>query len=43
VREHVADGRVLRLVESFLKAGMLDGLRTWTPESGAPQGALLIC
>jgi RNA-directed DNA polymerase len=41
VRKHVADGRVLALIETFLKAEILDGLRQWTPESGAPQGAVL--
>jgi RNA-directed DNA polymerase len=41
VRERVADGRVLRLVESFLKAGIFDGLEEWTPEAGTPQGAVL--
>jgi RNA-directed DNA polymerase len=41
VRKYVADGRVLALVEAFLKAGIFDGLREWTPESGAPQGAVL--
>jgi RNA-directed DNA polymerase len=41
VGERVADGRVLRLVESFLKAGIFDGLEEWTPEAGAPQGAVL--
>lgn len=41
VRKHVGDGRVLGLVEAFLKAGILEGMRQWTPESGAPQGAVL--
>ena len=41
VRERIADGRVLSLIESYLKAGILDGLTEWTPESGAPQGAVL--
>ena len=41
VRQHVADGRVLGLIESFLKAGILDDLQCWTPERGAPQGAVL--
>jgi RNA-directed DNA polymerase len=41
VRKQVADSRVLTLIEAFLKAGILDGLREWTPESGAPQGAVL--
>jgi len=41
LRERVADGRVLDLVESFLKAGILDGLEETEPEMGAPQGAVL--
>lgn len=41
VRDRLADGRVLALIESFLKAGILDGLKEWTPEVGAPQGAVL--
>ena len=41
VQQRIADGSVLRLVESFLKAGILDGMTEWTPESGAPQGAVL--
>ena len=41
VRKHIADSRVLALIEAFLKADILDGLRHWTPESGAPQGAVL--
>ena len=41
LRERVADGRVLKLVESFLKAGIASGLEEWEPEAGAPQGAVL--
>jgi RNA-directed DNA polymerase len=41
LRERLADGRVLRLIASFLKAGVLDGLQEWEPEAGAPQGAVL--
>lgn len=41
VREHVADGRVLELIESFLKQQILEDLRLWTPEAGAPQGAVI--
>jgi RNA-directed DNA polymerase len=41
IRERVADGRVLRLIESFLKAAIMDGLSEWEPEAGAPQGAVL--
>ena len=41
LRERIADGRVLALIESFLKAGIMDGLSEWEPETGVPQGAVL--
>ena len=39
--QKVSDGRVLSLTESFLKQGVLDGLREWTPEEGSPQGGCI--
>lgn len=41
LRERIADERLLRLIASFLKAGILDGVQEWEPEAGAPQGAVL--
>lgn len=41
VKEKVADGSLLSLIESFLKAKILDGLEEWSPTTGAPQGAVL--
>jgi RNA-directed DNA polymerase len=41
VGQKVSDGRVLSLIESFLKQGVLDGLQEWTPEEGSPQGACI--
>lgn len=41
LRERLADGRMLSLIESFLTAGILDGGEEWQPEAGAPQGAVL--
>jgi RNA-directed DNA polymerase len=41
LKEKIADGRVLSLIASFLKTGIMDGLSQWTPEAGAPQGAVL--
>jgi RNA-directed DNA polymerase len=41
VAAKIADGPTLRLIEAFLKADILDGAATWTPEAGAPQGAVL--
>ena len=41
VREKVSDGAVLDLVEAFLNQQVLDGMKSWTPEGGTPQGAVL--
>lgn len=41
VGKRVADGRVLKLIEAFLKANIMEGLDQWTPMAGAPQGAVL--
>ncbi len=41
VRTKIADGRVLRLIESFLTQGVLEGLKTWRPTAGSPQGAVI--
>ena len=41
IRRKVSDGKVLALIEHFLAQDVLDGLRTWTPEQGTPQGAVI--
>jgi RNA-directed DNA polymerase len=41
LQEKIADGAVLSLIEAFLKADIMEGLAEWTPEEGAPQGAVL--
>lgn len=41
LKEKIADGSVLSLIEAFLRANVLDGLEEWTPVTGAPQGAVL--
>jgi RNA-directed DNA polymerase len=42
VRERVADGRVLRLLEKFLRQGVMESGKGWEPtERGTPQGAVL--
>jgi RNA-directed DNA polymerase len=42
VKERVADGRVLALVESFLRAGVLEEANGWQPtERGTPQGGVI--
>ncbi len=41
LRKYVADNQVITLVEKFLQAEVFDGLKHWTPTSGAPQGAII--
>jgi RNA-directed DNA polymerase len=41
IREKISDGRVLALIERFLKQGILEELKHWTPETGTPQGAVI--
>jgi RNA-directed DNA polymerase len=41
VEEKVSDGRVLELLELFIKQQVMDGLDAWTPEEGSPQGAVI--
>lgn len=41
VRKYISDGRVLKLLETFLKVDILDGMERWTPEGGTPQGAVI--
>jgi RNA-directed DNA polymerase len=41
VASKVADGRILALVKCFLAQGVLEGVQTWTPTQGTPQGAVI--
>lgn len=41
VRKYIADGRVLELLEAFLRQDIMEGLAVWTPEKGTPQGAVI--
>ncbi len=42
VRARVADGRVLALVERFLRAGVMEAAKGWRPtEWGTPQGGVI--
>ena len=41
VRERVADGRVLTLLEQYLSQPVMEALKTWTPDAGTPQGAVI--
>jgi RNA-directed DNA polymerase len=41
VQQKVSDSRLLKLIKQYLDQGILEELRTWTPEAGVPQGAVL--
>lgn len=41
VREHVADGRVLGLIEGFLKQGVIEGTDWQEAKEGTPQGGVI--
>ena len=42
IEAKISDGRMLRLIEAFLKQGVMDTAKGWQPtERGTPQGAVL--
>jgi len=41
VKEQVADGALLALLEAYLHQGVLESMRYWEPEAGTPQGAVI--
>jgi RNA-directed DNA polymerase len=41
IREKVSDGKILDLIERFLKQEIMEGMKSWNPISGTPQGAVL--
>jgi RNA-directed DNA polymerase len=41
VKAHIADGRVLDLLQSWLKQDIMSGMKSWTPTEGSPQGAVI--
>jgi RNA-directed DNA polymerase len=41
VREKIADGRVLELVEAYLSQKVMETSREWTPDEGTPQGGVI--
>ncbi len=41
IRKRVSDGKILHLIELFLKQEILEDMKLWNPISGTPQGAVL--
>jgi RNA-directed DNA polymerase len=40
VGQRISDGRVLDLIERFLKQDIMEDMNRWAPTSGSPQGAI---
>jgi RNA-directed DNA polymerase len=41
VEEKVSDGRVLELLRAYLNQEVMETAKSWTPEAGTPQGAVI--
>jgi len=41
IREKVSDGKILNLIELFLKQEIMEDMKRWNPVKGTPQGAVL--
>lgn len=41
IRERISDGETLKLIDQFLKQKVVEKLKTWSPEKGVPQGAVI--
>jgi RNA-directed DNA polymerase len=41
VAKKISDGRILELIESFLKAGVMEQCKGWATEQGTPQGGVV--
>ena len=41
IKQQIGDGRMLGLLEAFLKQGIMEGLAQWRPEEGTSQGAVI--
>ncbi len=41
LKEKIADGSLLSLIQLFLEANIMESGQEWTPTAGAPQGAVL--
>ena len=41
VEQRISDGKVLNLIQAYLKQDIMDGMNRWTPSQGTPQGAVI--
>jgi RNA-directed DNA polymerase len=41
IRRRISDGKVLALLEQLLQQRVMEGMESWTPEGGSPQGSVI--
>ncbi len=41
VAEKISDGRLLDLIRQYLKQEVMESMKSWRPEEGTPQGAVI--
>ena len=41
IQRNISDGKLIDLILKYLKQGILEGVSSWSPEKGTPQGAVL--
>jgi RNA-directed DNA polymerase len=41
VEKFISDGKVLKLIQTYLEQDILDAMNRWTPIAGTPQGAVI--
>jgi RNA-directed DNA polymerase len=41
IKRKIADGRVLELIEAYLRQKVMETAKEWTPEDGTPQGGVI--
>lgn len=41
IEKYISDGRILRLIEQWLKQEIIEECKNWIPNQGSPQGAVL--
>lgn len=41
IEKYISDGKILRLIEQWLKQEIIEQCKNWTPNQGSPQGAVL--
>jgi RNA-directed DNA polymerase len=41
IKAKISDGRVIAMIEAYMNQQVMDGMESWTPGGGTPQGAII--